>query len=363
MDKSFSKILFSWYRENKRDMPWRRTKDPYKIWVSEIILQQTRVEQGWAYYERFISRFPEIRSLATATEQEVLKIWQGLGYYSRARNMHTAAKMMVDKYKGKFPSSYKEIHDLKGIGDYTAAAVASIVFGLPYPVVDGNVLRFFSRYFGVELPVDSVAGKKEILRIAREQIDHRNPGEFNQAIMEFGALQCVPGIPDCLVCPFRKKCHAFEQGIVSELPVKSKKTIQRDRYFNYLVFVSDEKKDDDILWLRKRQENDIWKNFYDFPLIETSSTMKFPQLKKTDEWRNILGKMGAKLIGQSEEYRHMLSHQVIYATFYSIRIPSGKKLPFIRVTRKELEKIPVPRLIDRFLRFFLPLQSNYKGKP
>ncbi len=360
MDKNFLKTLFSWYAENKRNMPWRRTKDPYKIWISEIILQQTRVEQGWSYYERFIERFPDIRSLAEAEEEEVLKVWQGLGYYTRARNLHATAKMIRDNYNSEFPFAYHDIRELKGIGDYTAAAISSIVFNEPYPVVDGNVLRFFSRYFGIDTPVDTAKGKKEILGMAIQHIDHRQPGEFNQAIMEFGALQCVPD-PDCGACPFRTKCCARRDGKVSLLPVKGKKTLVRNRYFNYLVFVPDAG-ERDFLWLRKREEKDIWQNFYDFPLIETTEAVTYAQLKKLQEWKTVTGGMKPVLEFQSEIYRHVLSHQVIFATFYVLGIPAQAKLPYVRITSDGLKKIPFPRLIDHFLRFFLPLQSKFKVK-
>ena len=210
----FTRILEQWYNKNKRDLPWRRTRNPYHIWVSEIILQQTRINQGLDYYLRFLQKFPDIQSLAEAGEIEVLKIWQGLGYYSRARNMHAAAKEIMNLHKGIFPETYEEIRKLKGIGDYTAAAIASIAYGIPAPVVDGNVLRLFARFFGIKEPVDTEKGKKAVLEIAKQVINPRNPGDFNQAIMEFGALQCKP-LPDCRTCPLNSGCVAFKQKIVN----------------------------------------------------------------------------------------------------------------------------------------------------
>jgi A/G-specific adenine glycosylase len=346
---SFTKILLKWYEVNKRDLPWRRTKDPYRIWVSEIIFQQTRIEQGTEYYLRFVKRFKNIREIAGASEEEVLKLWQGLGYYSRARNMHAAAREIVSGFDGKFPDTYEDILKLKGIGEYTAAAIVSIAFGLPHPVVDGNVIRFFARYFGFKDPADSGKVKKEIYQKALQLMDTEQPGNFNQAMMEFGALQCRPGKPDCSICPLNKGCYAFQTGNVDKLPVKSKVQKQRKRYFHYLVFIL-HKKNEDFISLRKRESDDIWRNLYDFPLIETDGPVSAEKLMKTDEWGQLVKGGKVHFQERSELYRHVLSHQVILARFYFIDISAKLKLPLLMIPVKDLPKYPVPRLIDQVLK-------------
>jgi A/G-specific adenine glycosylase len=346
---SFPEIILDWYRNNKRDLPWRRTKDPYRIWVSEIILQQTRIDQGIGYYRRFIQKFKDVAELARADEEDILKLWQGLGYYSRARNMHAAARDIVSRYHGKFPGSYEEILKLKGIGEYTAAAIASLAFDLPYPVVEGNVLRFFARYFGFADPVDSVYGKKKIYRKALQFLDASQPGTYNQAIMEFGALQCRPGKPDCLKCPLREGCYAFQTGNVEKLPVKSKVQKPRKRYFHYLVFIIRKNKGN-CIYLRKRESNDIWRNLYDFPLIETDGPVSLEKLIETNEWKQLILRSKFHFRKRSELYKHILSHQIILARFYFIEIPVKLKSPFLMIPIKDLNKYPVPRLIDRVLK-------------
>jgi A/G-specific adenine glycosylase len=346
---SFTQILLEWYKVNKRDLPWRRTTDPYRIWVSEIIFQQTRIEQGTDYYLRFIQRFRNVRELAEASEEDVLKLWQGLGYYSRARNMHAAAREIVSRFNGKFPDTYEEILKLKGIGEYTAAAIASIAFNLPHPVVDGNVIRFFARYFGIKEPADSGKVKKEIYQKALQLIDASQPGTFNQAIMEFGALQCKPGKPDCGICPLNTGCYAFQTWNVDKLPVKSKTQKQRKRYFHYVVFIL-HKKNEDFISLRKRESDDIWRNLYDFPLIETNGPMSAEKLMRTDEWEQLVRGSKIHFRKRSELYRHVLSHQVILARFYFIDIPVKLKLPLLMIPLNDLHKYPIPRLIDQFLR-------------
>lgn len=345
----FEKILANWYQKNKRDLPWRVTTDPYPVWISEIILQQTRIDQGMEYYRRFLERFPGIRELAAADEEEVLKLWQGLGYYSRARNLHAAAKQLMERHDGIFPSGYDEIRRLKGIGDYTAAAIASISFKLPYPVVDGNVLRFFTRYFGITDPVDTQKGKTAVLKKALEYINKKDPGDFNQSVMEFGALQCRPGIPDCKVCPFKKTCFAFLNCSIADFPVKSKKQVQRTRYFHYLVFIEKAKKKR-VIYLNKRIGNDIWKNLYDFPVVETAKPVSLKKLVRSPEWIDIVGATPFSIVSESKPCKHVLSHQVILAKFYTLEIPAGQKFPYYKVSLKELEKCPVPRLIEIFLR-------------
>jgi A/G-specific adenine glycosylase len=345
----FEKILAGWYKKNKRDLPWRKTKEPYLVWISEIILQQTRIDQGMEYYWRFLERFPGIRELAAADEEEVLKLWQGLGYYSRARNLHATAKQIMERHDGIFPSGYDEIRRLKGIGDYTAAAIASISFKLPYPVVDGNVFRFFTRYFGITDPVDTQKGKTAVLKKALEYIDKKDPGDFNQSIMEFGALQCRPGMPNCKVCPFQKTCFAFLNCSIADFPVKSKKQVQRTRYFHYLVFMEKTKKKR-FIYLNKRTGNDIWKNLYDFPVVETAKPVSLKKLVRSPEWIDIVGATPFSIVSESTVHKHILTHQIIQAKFYILEVPAEIKLSFLKAPSDQLGKYPVPRLIDRFLK-------------
>ena len=344
---NFTKILTKWYEKNKRDLPWRRTNDPYRIWVSEIILQQTRIEQGWDYYLRFLKKFPDLYALAEAEEEEVLKLWQGLGYYSRARNIHAAAQEIMTLHQGIFPQTYDGIRKLKGIGDYTAAAISSIAFGIPSPVVDGNVLRLFSRFFGIREPVDTPKGKIAVLEKAKKLISHECPGEFNQAIMEFGALQCKL-TPDCKICPLKSGCVAFKENCISEYPVKSKKQGQRTRYFHYL-FITTGKGQERSVFLKKRTGNDIWKNLFDFPLIETREMVSHKKLVLSKEWNDLFSGMKLALLKESKTYRHILTHQVIMAKFYHLEIPGNEMLPFLKVHITEVRKYPVSRLIEKYL--------------
>jgi A/G-specific adenine glycosylase len=348
---TFTKTILEWYENNFRDLPWRKTHDPYLIWISEIILQQTRIGQGLGYYSRFTERFPSIADLAKADEEEVLKIWQGLGYYSRARNLHSAAKDIIENHEGIFPDSYEKLIKLKGIGEYTAAAIASIAYNHPCPVVDGNVLRFFSRYFGVHLPIDTLSGKKKIRKKMLVLIDRKQPGMFNQAIMEFGALQCKPVNPDCERCPFKKECLAFIEGKVALLPVKSKPKKQKARYFNYLVILRENEERKKFIYLRKREENDVWKNLYDFPMIERTEGISGEKLFSSQEWQKIIMDGQFRLTFQSGQYKHILTHQVIFATFYIVRLVVKRnfRLPFLMVPIGEIDKYPVPRLIEEFL--------------
>ena len=339
---TFSSIIIKWYNKNKRNLPWRHTKDAYKIWLSEIILQQTRVQQGLPYYNRFVEKFPTVHDLASAKESVVIKTWQGLGYYSRARNLHVSAKFISQNLKGKFPSNYDEIKKLKGIGDYTAAAIISFAFNQPYPVVDGNVYRVLSRYFGIKTPIDSTKGKKEFSKKANLLISRKEPGTYNQAIMEFGALQCVPQNPDCNKCPLQKSCIAFSKDMVDLLPIKSKKGKTRTRYFNYLVM----KRNGKIL-IKKRIENDIWKNLYDFPLIETNKPVSRTQLSKLVSDKNISIKTS------SDTVKHILSHQIILAKFweagFSKPVVSPLYKDMVYITESQLTKFALPRLIKKYL--------------
>jgi A/G-specific adenine glycosylase len=347
---TFTKAILAWYRKNSRDLPWRKTDEPYLIWISEIIMQQTRIGQGLGYYSRFIERFPSVAELAKADEEDVLKTWQGLGYYSRARNLHKTAKEIVENHNGKFPDSYEKLITLKGIGEYTAAAILSIAYNHPYPAIDGNVLRFFSRYFGIHIPVDTLPGKRKIHEKMLLLIDRKQPGIFNQAIMEFGALKCKPVKPDCRNCPFKKECLAFLEGNVGKLPVKSKPKKQKTRYFNYLVILWKKEKGEKFLYLRKREGNDVWKNLYDFPMIETIEEITEEKLFSSSEWMKINGDDQFRLIGQSHQTKHILTHQVIYAKFYIIQLAGRRKpgLPYLPVPIEEIVKYPVPRLIEEF---------------
>lgn len=315
-----------------RELPWRETKDPYKIWLSEIILQQTRVDQGLAYYEKFVAHFPEVKSLADADEQLVLKLWQGLGYYSRARNLHFAAKQVIDEFKGNFPSTYIDILKLKGVGKYTAAAISSFAFEEPQGVVDGNVYRVLSRVFDINEPIDSTKGQKTFQSLANELISKSHPGEHNQAIMELGALVCTPSNPDCESCPVQNMCLAKANKTIAERPVKSKKTKVTDRFFHYLVVHNGTE-----LFIEKRTDG-IWKNMYQFPLIETKSK------DLPEELENIT-------VHHEHSAKHILSHQRIHATFYQIEIlPSQLKTEgLLKVSLKDLIDYPIPRLIDRYL--------------
>ncbi len=263
--KFFFEILIKWNRnENKREMPWKGEKDPYKIWISEIILQQTRVQQGLAYYNRFIKTWPNVKSLAKADEQKVYKLWEGLGYYSRCRNLIATAKYINNELGGRFPEKYENILSLKGVGDYTAAAIASFAFNLPYAVVDGNVFRVLSRFFGIEIPVDTTEGKKLFKALANELIDKKNPAEYNQAIMDFGAIVCKPLLPLCSECPLQKKCIAFQKKLVNVLPLKQKSINTRQRFFNYLQVEHKNK-----IYVNQRTGKDIWQNLHEFILIES----------------------------------------------------------------------------------------------
>ena len=305
--------LINWYRENKRELPWRNTTDPYKIWLSEIILQQTRVQQGLPYYEKFTNQFPTINELADASEQDVLLLWQGLGYYSRARNMHYTAKMIVDKYNGNFPENHNEILALKGVGEYTAAAIASFAFDKAYPVLDGNVFRFISRLFGIEKPIDTSTGKKEITKALDLIFNTQKPALFNQAIMEFGATHCTPKKPKCDTCIFNMQCEALGSKKVMSIPVKKGKTKILKVNHTYMCFIHDNK-----TYIEKRTAG-IWKNLYQFPLIEEDI--------KPDGITKIVNrylKTPSKFeISDVFDSTHILSHRKIQASFYTIHLDTS----------------------------------------
>jgi A/G-specific adenine glycosylase len=341
----FHKILTVWYQQNKRDLPWREKNDPYFIWVSEIILQQTRVDQGKDYFTRFIGRFPDIYALAGASENEVLKIWQGLGYYSRARNMHFAAKQIINEFNGAFPDNHSDLLRLKGVGDYTAAAIASIAFGQPHAVIDGNVYRVLSRIFGLTTPVDSTEGKREFSDLAHQLLDRENPAVFNEAMMELGALQCTPRNPECNRCPFQQRCVAFNLNKINTLPVKTKKTKVRNRYFYYLYILHNEN-----IFMEKREQNDIWQNLYQLPLIESSSPLTIEELLKNDQFKSMFNCQGVVIEAVSDEIIHILTHQRLHVRFIEIRYPTSEVNPgWISIPPDKIADYPVPKLIDNFL--------------
>lgn len=342
---NFSKEIILWYRQNKRDLPWRKTKDPYRIWLSEIMLQQTRVAQGLPYYEKFIEAFPTVFDLANAEETEVLKLWQGLGYYSRARNLHYTAKDIVENYNGIFPSTYKELLQLKGVGDYTASAIASICFNEVTPVVDGNVYRVLARYFNIDIPINSIEGVKVFKKLAQEVIDKEDPANFNQAIMEFGAVQCKPQSPYCIVCPLHTSCAGLEKQRVNSLPVKLRKTKVKNRWFNYLVVVSDEKE----TLLEQRKGKGIWQGLYQFPLLETSEPIQnIVSFEERIEKKIRIKKFS--ITPYNKEIKvHKLSHQHLHTTFWIVETKENLKNG---IPLQTIEKYPVPILIGNFIEEF-----------
>ena len=336
MTSDFAIKIEQWYNKHKRDLPWRQTTNPYYIWLSEIILQQTRVEQGRAYYERFVQTFPTVQDLASASEEAVLLLWQGLGYYSRARNLHKAAQQIAAL--GSFPSDYKSILSLPGVGPYTAAAIASFAFGQPYAVLDGNVFRVLSRYFGIETPIDSTEGKKEFTTLANELLDQKHPSLYNQAIMDFGAVVCKPSGVDCAACPLCDSCLAYEQNNVQSLPVKGKKIIPRNRYFSYVYVCTDK---EDVLVCR-RADNDIWKGLYQFPLVESEEELPLSALQQKfphGQWT--LLKQG---------FVHQLTHQRLVVNFYRLQLSvKDTSLPGIWVKESELQNYAMPQLLIKLL--------------
>lgn len=342
----FSKLLIQWYLQHKRDLPWRNDTNPYTIWLSEIMLQQTRVAQGLPYFLRFTEAFPTVFDLAKADEEQVLKLWQGLGYYSRARNLHQTAKQIAFELNGEFPKNYSGLLKLKGVGEYTAAAIASFSYNEDVPVVDGNVFRVLSRYFDVETDIASTGAKKEFAELAAALIPKGQANVFNQAIMEFGALQCVPNNPDCGICPFNDSCLALQKKKVAKLPVKSKKLKVTNRYFNYLVF-SDESNNAII---HKRTQKGIWHNLYEFPLLETISQESDETIIKLIDNQNF----AENEIGQINLYneipiKHKLSHQHLHIKFWQVKVKgilangidheSALKLPFPIVIFNFVEKV------------------------
>ena len=329
---NFAVTLLQWFKNNGRSLPWRETKDAYAIWLSEVILQQTRIVQGMSYWERFMAQWPTVNDLAAATEDEVLKAWQGLGYYSRARNLHTAAQQVMEL--GGFPQTFKELKTLKGVGDYTAAAIASIAFGEPVAVVDGNVYRVLSRYYGIETPIDSTEGKKGFQALAQSLLPINEPADYNEAIMDFGATQCTPNSPHCSACPLCETCVAFHEQRINELPVKSKKVKQRERHFTYLYIEYEGK-----IAIHQRGAGDIWQGLWEFPQAE--------QLASSEDsaW-----KTEAQLLQKG--VKHILTHQILLADIYLWQPTRRPQLPseFIWIEKQDLENYALPRLIEILLK-------------
>ena len=351
---SFQSEIVTWYLTYKRDLPWRGTSDAYVIWLSEVILQQTRVEQGLPYFNRFLESYPTVLDFAAATETQVLKLWQGLGYYSRGRNMLYTAMQVRDHHDGQFPTSYNELIKLKGIGDYTAAAIASFSANEQKAVLDGNVFRVLARYFGIDAPINSSAGKKQFLSLAQSLIEDQDASVYNQAIMEFGALQCKPKSPDCAVCPLETGCVARKLNRVQDLPVKLNKLKKRTRHFNYFVI-----SEAGQILVKKRKAGDIWQQLYDFPLIET-----------TDKYHNDLPGFSAQLhdtfgkgceITTLTEQKHLLTHQTIYVQFFGLDnyiINFNQDAEIKWVSLQEFNELPQPKVIAGFMDTFL----NYLEK-
>lgn len=348
-DKHFACIVERWYESHGRDLPWRGTDDPYLIWVSEVILQQTRVAQGYDYFQRFVSRFPTVGALAEADEDEVLKYWQGLGYYSRARNLHAAARQIVQGFDGVFPSDWAGIRSLRGVGDYTAAAIASFAFGLPYAVVDGNVYRVLARYFDIDVPIDSSQGRKVFAALAQEVMDTVSPAVYNQAIMDFGALQCTPRAPRCMLCPLVESCAGRAAGRVESLPVKSHAVKVTTRYFTYLYIQAPGK-----TVLRKRSEGDIWQGLYEPLLLETDRQLELDELCAHPSVYPLLELDGnvSMPVCLRTGVRHQLSHRLLLADFYWLELPriprpdEWDEAGMQWVDETDLKQYAVPRLVD-----------------
>jgi len=341
---NFSTELVKWYNDNKRSLPWRDTNDAYVIWLSEIILQQTRVEQGLPYFNRFLENYPDVSSFALAGEDDILKLWQGLGYYSRGRNMLKTAQYIQEHLNGIFPNKYDELIKLVGIGEYTAAAISSFSANEAKAVVDGNVYRVLARYFGIDEPINSTGGKKTFQAIANDLLDKQHPGLHNQAMMEFGAMLCKPKNPACGICPVREGCYAFINNATTNLPVKLNKVKIRERFFNYFLVT-----DGDKILINKRNEKDIWANMYDLPLIETTIYLQPAEVILLPEFVEHFGKTATITEIQTPK-KHVLTHQHIHAQFIKLKQPSLKIKPdWIFIERINLKKLALPKLIFIFL--------------
>lgn len=344
---SFSGQLLKWNREeNTRQMPWKGEKDPYKIWLSEIILQQTRVEQGLDYYKRFVKNFPDIHQLANAPDEKVMKLWEGLGYYSRCRNLITTARYISRERNGEFPSTYESIKELKGIGPYTAAAISSFAFNLPHAVVDGNVFRLLARVFGIKKPIDSTDGKQYFTELANELLDKAQPGSYNQAIMDFGAVVCKPVAPLCETCVFKNNCVAFGNNLVDQLPIKEKKINIRKRWLFYFVMERDNK-----LAIRQRTGKDIWKLLHEFPMIELDKEQEVKDILSYAIEKGFLKDGHYELVNVSPTFKQQLTHQLIKAKFLHIRLlkEPGKNSEQQWLTKRQMKQYAFPKLINQYL--------------
>lgn len=344
--KYFTKQLLDWnLNENTRQMPWKGENDPYKIWLSEIILQQTRVEQGWEYYNRFIKTFPTIEKLAKAPEQKVFKLWEGLGYYTRCKNLMATARFISKEKQGKFPDSYVEILSLKGVGPYTAAAITSFAFNLPYAVVDGNVFRVLARFFAIDTAIDSTAGKKAFTTLADQLLEKTTPGIYNQAIMDFGAVVCKPKNPLCSNCLLKNKCAALKLGLVNQLPVKETNLIKKERWLYYFLVEVD-----DTIYVRKRTAKDIWENLYEFITEEHKKAITVSNLKKLPFLKHLAAKNEIRHMAVSKIYKQKLTHQTIHGRFVYAKVKKPLLLKdYKSVSFKELKKLPFPKLITAYL--------------
>jgi A/G-specific adenine glycosylase len=346
MKADFSKNLLKWNKKaNKRTMPWKGETDPYKIWLSEIILQQTRVEQGWNYYKKFVKEFPTVHHLAKAPSKKIFKLWEGLGYYNRCKNLIETAKKISKEFKGRFPSSYEEIKNLKGIGPYTAAAIASFAFNLPFAVVDGNVERVLSRYFGINTPTDTNPGIKVFSELANALLDKRQPGVYNQSIMDFGAVICKPQNPQCSICPQQSDCQAYKHHLVDELPVKAKRLQKKERWFYYFIITLKEG-----IYIRRRNEKDIWQHLYEFVLLEAKHAIH-PEDILPPDFVNSHFRKGKIVIDKiSDVYKQQLTHQTIHVQFLHITVsePILNK-EYLLVKKKDIAKQPFPKSIAAYL--------------
>jgi A/G-specific adenine glycosylase len=341
---NFTNELIQWYRINKRELPWRSTSDAYVIWLSEIILQQTRVEQGLPYFNRFLENYPDVSSFAAAHEDDILKLWQGLGYYSRGRNMLKTARMVQDIYKGKFPVTFAELIKLKGIGQYTAAAIASFSVNEPRAVVDGNVYRVLARYFGIYEPINSTKGQKAFQLLADELLDKEQPGLHNQAMMEFGAMLCKPKNPDCDICLVKAGCFAYANKAISALPVKLNKLKIRERFFNYFLV-----SDGDTVLVNKRDDKDIWANMYDLPLFETSSMAEVDELISMPQVKEYFGD-ALEITGLPVIKKHVLTHQRLFVRLIKLQShPVKLKDEWFFTPVDELKKLALPKIVSLFL--------------
>lgn len=346
-DDEFREGLLRWAATIHRPMPWKGEKDPYLIWLSEIILQQTRVEQGLPYFEKFKAAYPQVKDLAAAPQDEVMKLWEGLGYYSRARNLQAAARMVSEQWGGQFPADHAALLQLPGVGPYTAAAIASFAFNLPYAVLDGNVFRILARVFGIDTPIDTGPGKKIFSALAQRLLHKEQPAAYNQAIMDFGALQCVPKKPDCTTCPFHHRCVAFQNGTVEQLPTKAKKLVRKVRYFHYFIIQWEGQ-----LLLRKRTNKDIWQQLYEFPLVEADK-LDYKQWEKSNLWEQLQLPAGLPVQRTAGPFRQQLTHQSIVGIFRELTLSQPPQfLPdqYLVVNRKNLSKFAFPKLIDCYLR-------------